>query len=70
MPAATVALLSRSMRMKAPVARFSRKASKAIAVCVERLATPTSFILSDFAGPSLRSSMFTRRASSVTVTLT
>ena len=49
MPAPTVALVMRSIRMKEPVARFSAKASKAIGAWVEMLQTPTSFISSVFA---------------------
>ena len=38
MPAPTVALVTRSIRMKAPVARFSAKVSKAIGACTRDVA--------------------------------
>ncbi len=43
MPAATVALVKRSMRMNAPVSRFSAYGSKATGVAVARLQNPISF---------------------------
>ena len=69
MPAPTVALVMRSIRMKAPVARFSAKASKAIGACVEMLQTPTSFISSVFAASCAKLLTSMRYFRSVTVAL-
>ena len=69
MPAPTVALVMRSIRMKAPVVRFSAKVSKAIGARVEMLQMPTSFISSDFAASWAKSLTLTRYFRSVTVAL-
>ena len=69
MPAPTVALLMRSIRMKAPVVRFSAKGSKAIGVRVEMLQMPTSFISSDLAASWAKSLTLIRYFRSVTVAL-
>ena len=69
MPAPTVALVMRSIRMKAPVARFSAKLSKASGDCTEMLQMPTSFISSDLAASRAKLLTLTRHLSSVTVAL-
>ena len=69
MPAPTVALVMRSIRMKAPVARLSAKVSKAIGDCAEMLQTPTSFISSVLAASWAKLLTSMRYFRSVTVAL-
>ena len=69
MPAPTVALVMRSIRMKEPVARFSPKLSKAIGACVEMSQTPTSFIASSAAASCAKLLTSMRYLRSLTVAL-
>ena len=69
MPAPTVALVMRSIRMKEPVARFSAKASKAIGDCVEISQTPTAFMASSLAASCAKLLTSMRYLRSVTVAL-